>query len=87
MNFIIALENAFTANRNPENAFAMAKYMKNNFVFFGIKTEERRSILKKNMERKQARSSRKCQRNCISIIFQTTTGISLLRYRNFDKTT
>jgi 3-methyladenine DNA glycosylase AlkD len=46
MNFITALENAFTANKNPENAFAMAKYMKNNFPFFGIKTEERRRILK-----------------------------------------
>ena len=46
MNFILALENAFEANKNPENAFAMAKYMKNNFPFFGIKTEERRRIFK-----------------------------------------
>ncbi|MFV5693120.1 DNA alkylation repair protein [Flavobacterium sp. LT1R49] len=46
MNFIIALENALKQNKNPENAFAMAKYMKNNFPFFGIKTEERRRILK-----------------------------------------
>ncbi|MFV5687877.1 DNA alkylation repair protein [Flavobacterium sp. ZT3R25] len=46
MNFILALENAFTANNNSENAFAMAKYMKNNFSFFGIKTEERRLIFK-----------------------------------------
>jgi 3-methyladenine DNA glycosylase AlkD len=46
MNFILALENAFAANKNPENAFAMAKYMKNNFSFFGIKTEERRGIFK-----------------------------------------
>ena len=44
MNFILALENAFAANKNPENAFAMAKYMKNNFSFFGIKTEERRRV-------------------------------------------
>ena len=44
MNFIIELENAFAANKNPENAFAMAKYMKNNFSFFGIKTEERRRV-------------------------------------------
>lgn len=44
MNFIIALENAFAANKNPENAFAMSKYMKNNFPFFGIKTDERRRI-------------------------------------------
>jgi 3-methyladenine DNA glycosylase AlkD len=46
MNFILALENAFKQNKNPENAFAMAKYMKNNFTFFGIKTEERRRIFK-----------------------------------------
>lgn len=46
MNFILALENAFVANKNPENAFAMAKYMKNNFTFFGIKTEKRRRIFK-----------------------------------------
>ncbi|MDI5896303.1 DNA alkylation repair protein [Flavobacterium algoritolerans] len=46
MNFILALETDFTANKNPENAFAMAKYMKNNFPFFGIKTEERRRIFK-----------------------------------------
>ncbi|MFV8323757.1 DNA alkylation repair protein [Flavobacterium sp. LB3P21] len=46
MNFILALENAFEVNQNPENAFAMAKYMKNNFPFFGIKTEERRCIFK-----------------------------------------
>ncbi|MFV8342969.1 DNA alkylation repair protein [Flavobacterium sp. XS2P39] len=46
MNFITALENAFKKNKNPENAFAMSKYMKNNFAFFGIKTEERRRIFK-----------------------------------------
>lgn len=46
MNFILALENAFEVNQNPENAFAMAKYMKNNFTFFGIKTEKRRRIFK-----------------------------------------
>jgi 3-methyladenine DNA glycosylase AlkD len=46
MNFVLALENAFKQNKNPENAFAMAKYMKNNFTFFGIKTEERRQIFK-----------------------------------------
>nr|WP_309756450.1 DNA alkylation repair protein [Flavobacterium sp.] len=46
MNFTLVLVNAFKANQNPENAFAMAKYMKNNFPFFGIKTEERRRIFK-----------------------------------------
>lgn len=44
MNFIIVLENAFKQNKNPENALSMAKYMKNNFPFFGIKTDNRRRI-------------------------------------------
>ncbi|PVX47840.1 3-methyladenine DNA glycosylase AlkD [Flavobacterium sp. 103] len=46
MNFIPSLEKAFTENSNTENAVAMSKYMKNNFQFFGIKTEERRRIFK-----------------------------------------
>ena len=46
MNFLPVLENAFKQNKNPENAFTMAKYMRNNFTFFGIKTKERRRIFK-----------------------------------------
>lgn len=46
MNFINTLELAFEKNSNVENAAAMSKYMKNNFPFFGIKTEERRRIFK-----------------------------------------
>jgi 3-methyladenine DNA glycosylase AlkD len=46
MNFIPALEKAFTENSNAENAVAMSKYMKNNFIFFGIKTVERRQLFK-----------------------------------------
>jgi 3-methyladenine DNA glycosylase AlkD len=46
MNFISSLENAFAANSNAVNAVAMSKYMKNNFDFFGIKTDERRRIFK-----------------------------------------
>ncbi len=46
MSFIHALETAFQENSNPENANAMSKYMKNKFPFFGIKTTERRNILK-----------------------------------------
>jgi 3-methyladenine DNA glycosylase AlkD len=53
MNFIPVLENAFKANQNSENAFAMAKYMKNNFPFFGIKTEERRRIFKEIWKEKK----------------------------------
>lgn len=40
------MENAFKEKSNPENALAMAKYMRNHFSFFGIKTDERRQILK-----------------------------------------
>lgn len=46
MNFIKSLETTFQENGNPENAAAMAKYMRNHFSFFGMKTEERRRIFK-----------------------------------------
>ncbi|MBW4362291.1 DNA alkylation repair protein [Flavobacterium taihuense] len=46
MIFISSLEKAFAIKSNAGNAVAMSKYMRNNFLFFGIKTEERRRILK-----------------------------------------
>ncbi|NDP27221.1 MAG: DNA alkylation repair protein [Flavobacterium sp.] len=46
MNFIHKLETAFQKNCYPENAYAMAKYMRNHFSFYGIKTEDRRLIFK-----------------------------------------
>ena len=46
MGFIVELENAFQENSDSENAFAMAKYMRNKFAFFGIKTTERRKLFK-----------------------------------------
>jgi len=46
MAFIPQLENAFKEISNTENAFAMAKYMKNHFAFYGIKTTERRQLFK-----------------------------------------
>ncbi len=42
--FIIELETAINANKNDENAFQMAKYMKNNFNFSGIKSPILKSI-------------------------------------------
>lgn len=45
-NFIKSLETAFQKEHHQENAFAMAKYMRHHFLFFGIKTEQRRSIFK-----------------------------------------
>ena len=46
MNFISTLETAFKEKSHPENALAMAKYMRNHFAFFGIKTDDRRQIFK-----------------------------------------
>jgi 3-methyladenine DNA glycosylase AlkD len=46
MNFIESLESVFEQNKNAENGFAMAKYMRNNFLFYGLKTELRRQIFK-----------------------------------------
>jgi 3-methyladenine DNA glycosylase AlkD len=54
MNFILELENTFDKNRNPKNALAMAKYMKNHFVFFGIKTTDRRLIFQAICQKHQA---------------------------------
>lgn len=45
MTFIKELEAALLEKKNGENAIPMEKYMKNHFVFLGIKTEERRTIL------------------------------------------
>lgn len=46
MPFIESLETAFQNISHQENAFAMAKYMRNHFPFFGIKTDDRRRIFK-----------------------------------------
>jgi 3-methyladenine DNA glycosylase AlkD len=46
MSFINELETTFQKNSHPENAAAMAKYMRNHFSFFGIKTDDRRRIFK-----------------------------------------
>jgi 3-methyladenine DNA glycosylase AlkD len=46
MSVITELESAFEKNRNHENAVPMAKYMKNLFTFYGIKTDNRRAIFK-----------------------------------------
>jgi 3-methyladenine DNA glycosylase AlkD len=65
MNFTLVLENAFKSNQNPENAFAMAKYMKTIFRFFWYKTEERRRILK--FERKQSSRFSKRKENLLDL--------------------
>jgi 3-methyladenine DNA glycosylase AlkD len=53
MNFITNLENEFKNNKHLENALPMAKYMKDLFPFFGIKTEERRAIFKSVCKKNQ----------------------------------
>lgn len=46
MSFITSLETALREKSTPENAFAMAKYMRNHFSFYGIKTDDRRQVFK-----------------------------------------
>lgn len=47
MSFSSDLENSFRANANRELALPMENYMKNNFSFLGIKTDERRALMMK----------------------------------------
>jgi len=54
MNFITELETKFKTKKHPENALPMAKYMKDLFPFFGIKTDERRAIFKSICKTHQA---------------------------------
>jgi 3-methyladenine DNA glycosylase AlkD len=58
MPFIESLETAFQKESHPENAFAMAKYMRNHFSFFDIKTEERRLIFKTICKENQSEISK-----------------------------
>lgn len=50
MKFCSDLEADFRKASNSELAIPMENYMKNNFIYFGIKTENRRSIFKSNYE-------------------------------------
>jgi 3-methyladenine DNA glycosylase AlkD len=50
MNFSYAISEDFQNASNAVLAVPMANYLKNNFTFFGIKTEQRRTIFKKNYE-------------------------------------
>ncbi|PWA04234.1 DNA alkylation repair protein [Flavobacterium psychrotolerans] len=62
MSFISELKSAFQENSNSEMAVAMEKYMRNHFIFFGIKTTERRAIFKtilKQHKEEVSRNSRK----------------------------
>lgn len=50
MKFCSDLEADFRKASNKELAIPMENYMKNNFTYFGIKTEKRRAIFKSNYE-------------------------------------
>lgn len=50
MKFCSDLEADFRKASNRELAIPMENYMKNNFTYFGIKTEQRRAIFKSNYE-------------------------------------
>ncbi|WP_298119456.1 DNA alkylation repair protein [Flavobacterium sp.] len=51
MNFITNFNTDLHQKANREIAIPMENYMKNNFSFLGIKTEERRTIFKENYEK------------------------------------
>lgn len=53
MSFINDLESSFQEKGNKEMSFAMEKYMKDIFPFFGIKTDERRKIFKEIWKQNQ----------------------------------
>jgi len=44
--YLLPLLSDFETRRNPENAYWMKKYMKNQFEFYGIKTPDRRVLFK-----------------------------------------
>lgn len=64
MAFILDLETNFKEKINTVDAIAMAKYMKNNFTFYGIKTTERRLIFK-NTWKNQKEEIEKNTRNIV----------------------
>jgi 3-methyladenine DNA glycosylase AlkD len=45
-NYLFPLKEAFEKNANPENAIHMKAYMKGKFEYFGIKSPERKEIVK-----------------------------------------
>ena len=51
MNFIEDITRAYAEKASPDNAVAMAKYMKNLFRFYGLKTDIRRGIFKAMLDK------------------------------------
>jgi 3-methyladenine DNA glycosylase AlkD len=48
--YLAPLLHGFEKGMNPENAFWMKKYMKDQFEFYGVKTPERRAMMKSFMK-------------------------------------
>lgn len=46
----IELKNKFEKNKNFENSEAMSKYMRNKFIFYGIKSPQRKEIYKNDLK-------------------------------------
>ena len=57
MKFCSDLEADFRKASNNELAIPMENYMKNNFTYLGIKTEQRRAIFKSNYEQNKAEAN------------------------------
>jgi 3-methyladenine DNA glycosylase AlkD len=45
-NYLLPLQTAFEANANPDNAAPMKKYMREQFIFLGIKAPLRKTLVK-----------------------------------------
>ena len=64
--FIKDLTNLFSKHTNAENASHMKDYMRSQFEFFGIKTKERRALLKQAIEN----NKKEVATNVRELIFQ-----------------
>jgi 3-methyladenine DNA glycosylase AlkD len=51
MSFIDSLSKSFIQNSDKENALYMHEYMRGKFTYFGIKTKQRRELLKDTIEK------------------------------------
>ena len=61
MDFITHLQQVFNTNSNLENKMPMEVYMKNKFVMFGIKSPDRKSLLKEVLNQHKEEVSQNCR--------------------------
>ena len=62
--FIEELTESFELNRNPDDAFHMKAYMRNQFEFYGIKAKKRREIFYETL----ASNKHEVQENCRELV-------------------